>query len=188
MPNTVPFTAYFRMVPERGEGKRFEIWRSRERIARLVWLDLNTVLEDSVPFNSAGDTAGTANFAVPGGTITWSLAQDADSNSSSMNAVAFKPQFGESPDQLTVVGFVEQDDTVPYGEKQLISGGRVWNGPAAGAPGVTISTMPTTANQAAAAALKALLEASIISVPVEMIKLEINGVAYGRGAIHFPRP
>jgi len=186
MANRVPFTAYFRMVPERGEGKRFEIWRSRERIARLVWLDLNTVLEDSMPYNAAGTTGG-VNFAVPGGTITWSLAQDADSNSSSMNAVAFRPQFGEFPDQLTVVGFVDQDDTTPYGEKLLISGGRVWSGPAAGAPGVTVGTMPTAANQAAAAALKTLLEAAITSVPVEMIRLEINGVAYGRGAIHFPR-
>ena len=186
MANRVPFTAYFRIVPERGEGKRFEIWRSRERIARLVWRDLNDVLENATAPDGGG-TEGGANFAVPGGIVTWGLAQDADSLSSSMDAVAYKPQFGEFPDQLTVVGFVDQDNTVPYSEKQYISGGRVWSGPATGAPGFTVNTMPNTANQVAAASLKAQLEAAITSVPVELIKLEVNSVSYGRGAIHFPR-
>jgi hypothetical protein len=189
MPNRVPFTAYFRVVPERGSGKRFEIWRGRERLAQLVWRDLNAVLENAMNLSNTA-TDPEANFAVPGGIITWGLAgaEATGSNSMSMNAVAYKPQFGEFPDQLTVVGFIEQDDVVPYQEKQLISGGRVWNGPATGTPAYSANTEPNAANQLAAAELKAILESAITSAAVETIKLEINGVTYGRGGLHFPRP
>jgi len=187
MPNRVPFTAYFKIVPERGSGKRFEIQRSRERFARLVWNDLNTNLENAIP--GAGTGLGTtvgANFTVPGGSIHWGLAASDSSLSSNMGAVAVKPQFGESPDTLTVVGFYEGSNVIPYSEKQLISGGRVWNGPATGTPAYTISTEPNAANRSAARALKTALEGAIESVEVEMIKLEINGVKYGRGGLHFP--
>ena len=189
MPNRVPFTAYLRIVPERGTGKRFEIWRSRERIAQLVWRDLNEVLENGMNATNTG-TDPEANFAVPGGTITWGLAgmEATGSNSMSMNAVASKPQFGEFPDQLTIVGFVEQDNVVPYREKQLISGGRTWIGPASGTPAYTTSTEPNAANQSAATELKDILEDAITSAAIEVIKLEINGVTYGRGGLHFPRP
>jgi len=189
MPNRVPFTAYFRIVPERGEGKRFEIQRSRERLAHLVWRDLNEVLENAMQSNTTGTgtSAEMANFAVPGGTITWTLAASADSLGMSMRAVAVKPQFGEFPDTLTVIGFFERDVSVPYREKQLISAGRVWKGPASGAPGFDFSTEPSDANRADTLIIKEALEGAITNAPVELIKLEVSGVSYGRGSIHFPR-
>ena len=189
MANRVPFTAYFRIVPERGSGKRFEIQRSRERIAQLVWYDLNNVLENAMQSatTGTGTSAEMANFAVPGGTITWTLAADESSIGMSMPAVAVKPQFGEFPDAVTVVGFFERDVAVPYREKQLISSGRVWRGPAAGAPGYSSDTEPSDANRADVLAIKDALEAAITSVSVDMIKLEVSGVSYGRGGYHFPR-
>lgn len=187
MANRVPFTAYFKIVPDRGSGKRFEIQRSRERIAHLVWRDLNDVMENALVENG-GTAPHVANFAAPGGSITWMLATaDADSLSTSMSAVSVKPQFGEFPDTLTVVGFYESDFTLPYKEMSLISAGRVWKGPASGAHGWTPSTSPSSDVSTAAVALKAALEAAIISVPVEMIKLEIDGVKFGQGGHHFPR-
>ena len=189
MANRVPFTAYLRFVPERGEGKRFEIQRSRERFAYLVWHDLNDVLENARQSNTTGTgtTAEMANFAVPGGSITWSLAASEHSLGTTMEGVAMKPQFGQFPDTLTVIGFFERDVALPYREKQLISAGRVWNGPASGAPGYSDNTEPSADNRAAVLAVKDAIEGAITSVPVEVIKIEVSGVSYGRGGLHFPR-
>lgn len=191
MANRVPFTAYFKIVPDRGSGKRFEIQRSRERLAHLVWRDLNDTMENATVEwlgGSGSVPGGVANFAVPGGSVTWMLAAgDPDAISNSMAGVAVKPQFGESPDTLTVVGFYDSDATVPYNEKMLISVGRVWKGPASGAPGYSGATEPSAAISDAAVALKAALEAAITHAPVEMIKLEIGGVKFGHGGLHFPR-
>jgi len=184
MANRIPFTAYFKIVPDRGTGKRFEAQRSRERIANLVWGDLNGVLENAVETGSL--VLDGVNFAVPGGSIASSQASDVSSLSTNMSGVAVKPQFGESPDTLTVVGFYESDTILPYREKQLISVGRVWNGPAAGAPSYSYNTEPSAANRVDAATLKSMLEGAITSVAVEMIKLEISGVKYGHGGLHFP--
>lgn len=180
--NKIPFKAYFRVVPERGSGKRFEIHRSRERMAHLVWYDLNENLENAMEVG--GSSSGGINFAVPGGSIEWQLS--IGELSQLMKAVAFKPQFGEAPETLTIVGFYDSDSKVPYNEKMLISGNEVWNGPATGTPAWDASTSPNSDNRTQATALKIALENAITSVPVEMIKLEVNGVVYGRGGLHFP--
>jgi len=185
MANRVPFKAYFKIVPNRGSGKRFEIHRSREQISNRVWNDLNDTLEDSMNEPTDAGTSSMMNFAVPGGGVQWSLAED--TGSKLMNGVALKPQFGEFPETLTVVGFYDSDNVVPYREKQLISAGRTWTGPATGAPGYSDNTEPSDGNRADAVALKAALEAAITSVSVEVIRLEVCGVAYGHGGFHFPQ-
>ena len=38
--NRVQFEAHLRIVPERGDGKRFEIHRSRQKFAHLIHRDL----------------------------------------------------------------------------------------------------------------------------------------------------
>jgi len=179
--NRIPFVAYFKIVPERGSGKRFEIVRSRERIAHLIWGDLYTTLE-----NESGTGPG-INMAAPGGAVHWGLAVDADSLASTVNAVSVKPQMGEFPDTVTVVGFYDDDSAaVPYGEKTLISVGKVWKGPASGPKGYSTDTMPSAANAAACKALKTSLEAAITSVDVQTIKMDVGGVIYGHGGMHFP--
>lgn len=191
-----------KFVPERGAGKRFEIHRSRERIAHLVWRDLNDNLEDSVEFEGGPDATepGSANFAVPGGTVHWGLQEDADSLSSSMQGVAFKPQFGEFPETLTIVGFYQYDIGTPYEEKMLIANGRTYTGPSAGAPSYSGNTRPTASTFNAARSLKDAIETAIANVPLsesaaaaagqnywaEIIALEIAGVRFGRGGLHFP--
>lgn len=176
MANRVPFTAYFKIVPDRGNGKRFEIQRSRERIARLIWGDIE----------AAGPTI---NQALPGGGITWGLASSADSLSDMMQAVAVKPQFGEFPDTATLVGFYEMPsaDFIPYKQMTLISGGAVHTGPATGARGYHPSTEPSTDCDDLAKALRTALVGAITSVTVDLIKLEVAGVTYGHGGRHFPQ-
>jgi len=185
MANTIPFTAYFKIVPNRGNGKRFEIQYSRENMAGLVHNDLLTNFING-------------NIAQPGGTVTSSLAEGP---ANVISAVAVKPQFGDSPDTLTVVGFYNQpgedsaDETgedsadenhPPYGEITIISHGAVLTGPGTGPVGRVMGVTPSANNTNIAAALRAELLAAITSVSVELIKLEVAGQAYGWGGVHLP--
>ena len=172
MANNIPFTAYLKIVPDRGNGKRFEIWRSREKMAALVNEDLASFL--------------TGNVAMPGGSITWSLASNEDSLSTSVDAVASKPAFGEFPDTLTVVGFYSDANTVPFAEHTIISHNQVLSGPTTGNAASHPNVLPNAGNVAAIKALKTDLENAITSVTAEVIKIEVNGVAYGQGGYHFP--
>jgi len=183
MANRHPFTAYFKIVPELGNGKRFEAIRSREKIANLVWNDLRNNLME-------------ANIALPGGSGTWTAASSTDSISTAVGGVAVKPSYGEYPDMLTVVGFFDDTGTdlpsqsaaesAPYSQRMLISGGRVWTGPATGAPGYSNDTVPSEYNRALASTIKTALETSITSVSVELVGLEVDGVKYGWGGYHMP--
>ncbi len=193
MANRVPFTAYMRIVPERGSGKRFEIHRSRQKFAHLVHQDLKDNFSDG-------------NIADPGGGQTASLAvngidsNDPSSFSNQANGGAVVPQFGGAPDTVIINGFYDgstvtanaKAEATPYGEKKLIhSGGNYGestSGPAAGAPSWNNDTRPTATAQDIVRNLKSDLETSITSVAVEIIKLEVQGVLYGHGGLHFPRP
>jgi len=194
MPNRIPFFAYFRIVPERGEGKRFEIDRSRHRISHLVWKDLNDNLEDSIILGDASPSTDTgANFAAPGGGMHWGIASgstgynESTAIANTVPGVAVKPQFGEFPDVLTVIGFYEKDIHVPYREKRIISVNKTWDGPASGARAFSDNTSPTSDNENVASDLKNKLENAISSVNVNMIALDIGGVRYGYRGLHFPR-
>lgn len=192
MANQLPFTAYMRIVPERGSGKRFEIHRSRQRFARLVHENLE-------------DNFTTGNVAEPGGGQTQSVAIDGlestdnSSFSNQANAVAVVPQFGESPDTLIITGFydgtaVTSDPKLrntPYGEKKVIHSGGVFgqstSGPAAGAPNWNDDTAPTTTQFDLVRQLKADLEAAVVDATIEVIKIQLQGVHYGHGGHHFPQ-
>ena len=157
--NRFPFVAYFKITPERGDGKRFEAHRSRQKMAHLVYRDLD-------------DNFTTGNVAEPGGGQHWGFGGDASSFSMQQDSAAVKPQFGESPATVTVVGFFEpavlpDDALIPYQEKQIIHSGTTHNrtsqsGPAAGAPGwESPSYEPSAANRSLVASLKTDLEAAI---------------------------
>lgn len=175
MANRVPFTAYFKIVPDRGTGKRFEIQRSREHLAHLIYLDLTDAANPTRDFTDG-------NITSPGGGGNWGLSTEALSDM--VPTVAVKPQFGESPDMVTVTGFYNGSAAAPYSQKGIICGGKYVVGPASGAPGYSDNTMPSSTNLADATALAAGLIGAIVSVEVELIKLEVAGVSYGRGHLH----
>jgi hypothetical protein len=181
--NRFPFTVHFKIVPERGDGKRFEAQRSRQRFANLIHTDLV-------------ENFTTGNIAEPGGGQHWGIGGDASSSSMQRNSAAVKPQFGESPSTVTVVGFYEPDPLpadplTPYQEKQIIHSGTTHNqtsqsGPAAGAPGWEPSYEPSAANRTLVSSLKTDLEAAISSVTIETMTIELQGIKWGRGGYHFP--
>lgn len=189
--NRVQFEAHLRIVPERGEGKRFEIHRSRQAQAHLVHRDLVANFANG-------------NIAQPGGGQSWGIGEiDGDQTawgfSSHVNGAAVKPQFGETPDTITVVGFFDHtsatagtaNDTIPYNEKQIIHSGTTHtrssqSGPAAGAPGWNDEYNPSGPGRQVVFALKEDLEAAITSIPVEILWIEVMGVRWGQGGHHFP--
>lgn len=168
----IPFTIYIKITPEYGNGKRFEIQRSRERIAHLVHLDLSSL--------------NTIAMASPGGGGTWGLAEDTTSLSNLVEIVAVKPQFGQDPDILTVVGFYNAVPKTPYPEITLINAGEYKTGPASGAPGWRSNLEPTSDSRTAVKNLKTAVSGAITSVTVDIIKIELSGITYGRGGYHFP--
>jgi len=172
MANRIPFTASFRIIPERGSGKRFEIQRSREKIAALVYEDLTT----------AGIFPN-GNIAEPGGSVTWLRAGSDNNPSNNMSGVAVKPQFGETPDTLMVVGFYDGTVARPHGQVSVISGGACVSGPNAGPGASALLVTPTTAAIANANAIRAALLNGITSVSVTLISLEVSGIRYGHGGI-----
>lgn len=172
MANKIPFTAYARVTPERGKGKRFEAIRSLERIAHLIYVDL------------VGHFAG--NTSSPGGDGTWGLISSTDSLSQDSNIVAVKPQFGQDPDMVTIVGFYNGTGSVPYRENVLLHGGQYVSGPD-GASGVRVADVPSTTSVADVKALKTALEVAVTHASMTIIKIEVAGVTYGRGGFHFPR-
>lgn len=174
MPNKVPFIIYARITVDRANGKREEIKRARERVAHLVYQDL-------VDNFSAG------NVASPGGSGDWGLAADSTSLSTLVNIVAVKPQFGQFPDTVTIVGFYNATPTVPYPQITLIHAGESRTGPAVGAPGWRADLEPTASSRTQVKALKTAIEAAVDSVPIEITKIDINGIIYGQDGYHFPR-
>jgi len=188
----IPFTAYMKIIPDRGSGKRFEAWRSLQQIAHLIHRDLN-------------ENLSTANIAEPGGSgENWGLAPGIGTDDASEEAargsmsklieiVAVKPSFGDQPDMVTIVGFNNVADSAanrakPYPEKTIIHAGETVSGHAAGAPGWRRdnSLNPTANTDSLVKTFKSDLEAAITNVSAETIKMNYSGILYGRGGHNFP--
>lgn len=186
MANNIPFVAHARIVPNRGNGKRFEIHRSRQKIAATIYEELLENFTDG-------------NIAQPGGGQTDSLAlnnigsSDLSSFSNTTNGVAVKPQFGEQPDLVTIVGFYDglvgtggvDIVPVPYGEKKIIHANECITGPASGAPGWNNDTNPSSSHRSIVSNLKSALESSVTSLTLNIVSMEVQGVKWGWGGHHF---
>jgi len=171
----VPFMACLKVVPNRNNGKRFEIWRNRETMARHVHNQLVNVTDLTI--------------ARPGGSVSYPGASNGDWAMSNLAyGVAAKPQFGQSPDMLTVIGFYKTSSTTyqaPYGDKTLFDVNTVKTGPNTGAPGWRNDLGPTSYCRTLMRAIKTLIESSITLVTITIIKMEVNGVKFGQGGHHF---
>lgn len=166
----IPFVVYAKITVEQGANKRFEIIRNREHLANLIYRDLIA--------------ATSINTVSPGGSGTWGLTSSHDSLSEDCPIVAVKPQFGQEPDIVTIVGFYNGNGVIPYQEKTVLHDGQYVSGPA-GVKGSGLD--PSSLSVVDVKALKAAIEAAVINVAIEIIKMDIAGVIYGHGGFHFPR-
>jgi hypothetical protein len=174
--NSIPFTARLRIFPVRANGKRQELIRAREKISHMISLNL------------AQNFGG--NIASPGGSGSW-LFESPDGISNMVRIAAVTPQFGEFPESVTVVGFINptgsNDATATLQPLTVIHANGYVDGLRAGSPGWTDSTKPSTALCDQVKELKTQLESAITSVEFEFLTLEVSGCKFGIGGHHFPQ-
>lgn len=173
-----PFTAYLRVIPTR--GKRFETVRSLQRVARLI-------------YGGADDISGligntNIEIARPGGGQASSL--NGSDQTDYHAGCAIKPQFGETPAQISIPGFYKlaTANAQPWADRTIVHAGTYFTG-AGGAHGYR--TNPTTTVAAEVVALKAIIN-SVISteVPgenVTLLRLDYKGIIFGDRGFHLPR-
>lgn len=172
MSHRAPFVVYLKVIPNR--GKRFEHVRSLQRVARLVY--------------DALDAIANVQLAIPGGGQSSQFGND--QNSDYASGLTVKPQFGETPAQLSIAGFVRNNtgNAQPHPDKTIIHAGAYFTG--AGGPH-THRANPTSAVETELKSLKSDIENRIaIDVPGETItvfRIDYKGITWGDRGLHFPQ-
>lgn len=177
MPKQVPFTVHIRVVPDRGNGKRFEYIRDLQKLAMLAYEGLSTVPELQVATPGGGATLSLGDYNRRGGLGGYA------------NATAAKPQIGASPAQLMLTGFYESGNinSPTHPDVQRISGGEVYTGPTAHSN----KAGPTAMVDSEVATVKGLIEGALAEylpegAAYEVFRLDYAGVIYGDRGYHFP--
>lgn len=178
MTNQVPFTVHIRVVPDRGQGRRFEYLRDLQKLSVFAYEAIRNVSGVQTAIPGGGQSVSIGDYSRRGG--LGSFAQ----------GTAAKPQIGASPAQLMITGFYQASGTPapPHAEIQRISGGEVY----AGAVAHSHVEGPTAAVNTAVAALKSGIEAALAAtMPAgavyEVFRIEYAGVVFGDKGYHFPR-
>lgn len=176
----VPFTAIFKVIPERAFGRRFEYIRSLQRLAVSV-------------YDALVDVDG-LTIAAPGGG-QWS---STDYRSDLQFGTAVKPQFGEVPAQLTVEGFYDVDvgDAQPADDITIIHA-NAWvsgahNYQLASNAGTAVQLVPPrTAVLTEVKALRTAMTTAIVTAlpaaDIPLFRLHYKGLVFGDRGLHFPR-
>jgi len=161
----IPFTAYARIVPDTGFGRRFERIRDREKLADLIEDRLRAIDEDITAI-----TIEEYDIAFP---------------------IASTPQFGNKPARVTIHGNWRWPDGIgfnklPVGEQTVISSGEFKTGPAShNAASVVASEDLLTAVRMIKSDLEtACTEGS--ETFLNLIKMDVAGLIFGEGGRSFP--
>lgn len=174
MAKFIPFTVHVRVVPDRGFGKRFENIRDLQKIATQVYSELDSDADLEIASPGGGQHQ---SFKGLGG---WSGAT---------NAMAAKPQIGESPAQLMIAGFLSSTDNnnPVHPDKPVIHTGDYQEG-VGGGHGWTAN--PTTAADGYATTIKGKVETAVTAIlgsaDWNVFRIDVAGIVYGDGGYHFP--
>lgn len=176
----IPFTAHVRVRPSYGstelKNKRMEYWRDMQKLAVLAHQELAT--EPSI------------EIANPGGGQHWNTSAVEDAAKGGMaSGLAVKPQIGQTPSQMNVVGFhrVDRKNIQPHPEMTVFHAGEVRtaarNRPWVANPVSTIEDEVVT--------LKSTLESAITAaLPVDtefsIFRIDYSGIIYGDRGYTFP--
>ncbi len=178
MAKQVPFVVHVKVVPQRGNGKRWEHIRSLQKLAVLAY--------------DAIDGLTGITLANPGGGQSQSMG---DPNRRGAlggfaRGTAVKPQIGEAPAQLMIAGFYESTtaNTQVYADRTVFSGGTIYTGPGAH----TNDAVPVAGVQTEVKALKTALYNAIAAampdgIEFSIFRIDYAGVVYGDKGFHFPR-
>lgn len=178
MSKQVPFTIHVRVVPSRGDGKRFEYIRSLQKLAVLAYEALSTISGIQTATPGGGATQSMGDYNRRGG--LGGFAQ----------ATAAKPQIGAAPAQLMLTGFYTSslDNTPTQAEIQRISGGQIYSGAVAhsniGGPVSSVDSEVFALKTSIESALATYLPNGAI---YEVFRIDYAGIVYGDKGYHFPR-
>ena len=167
----VQFAVTFKIIPNRGLGKRLEIFRSREKIATKIFNNLKNISAFTlVDAGGSGYRAGVNKF------------------STFEKSGAYRPQFGQDPDIVTIAGIYRADPPLtvgPYRNTNIINDGTTKSGPVTFKGYAADGSMdPTNENKTLACTLVDMISAAVTDYSI--IKLDVQGVVYGRGGFTFP--
>lgn len=153
-----PFVAYIRVVPERGDGRRFVYYRDQEKIANRVEMDLL-----NADFNIATPVAWTPQFQnAPARLTIVGFVEKADQGSFESTAPDNRPPVVPEV-KIIHSGTVDGEKTSVM---TPIQGTQSWG------------DTPTAQNMADVADLKSALEAA--SPGIEVMYIQYQGVRYGQ--------
>lgn len=183
MSRQIPFTMHIKIAPlgrsglfNHGVEKRFEGWRSMQKIAALIYDEL--------------DDVANLTLAKPGGGQYRSLSGTARGGLSGLvYGGAVKPQIGLEPPQVMLAGFwaTTGPNDPPFPEHQKISGGTVYEGSTSTQWVVSPKTAVDTAVKALKDAVTAKLDAELSDdIEYSVYRLEFSGIIYGNRGRHFP--
>ncbi len=178
MAKQVPFTVHIRVVPDRGNGKRFEYLRDLQKLAVLAYEAIRNIAGVNPAMPGGGHTQGLGDYNRRGG--LGGFAQGA----------AAKPQIGAAPAQLMLTGFYESSlpNTPTHTDIQRFSGGEVYTGPAAhpstGGPATSVNIEVADLKSDIEQALATTMPAGAV---YEVFRIDYSGVVYGDKGHHFPR-
>lgn len=161
----VPFTAYARIVPDTGFGRRFERIRDREKIADDIEDRLRDIDEDITVV-----TIEDYDIAFP---------------------IASTPQFGNKPARVTIHGNWRWPDGVeftktPVGEQTVVSSGEIKTGPSSHNAASMVADSDLLS---AIRTIKEDLETACTDGSetfLNIIKMEVTGMIFGEGGRSFP--
>lgn len=174
----VPFTVHVKITPANPD-KRFEHIRDMQKIASMAYEGLEALVPSVL------------SIATPGGGQHTSIGGMQDGGLGGMTpGLAVKPQFGETPAQMSITGFYNtaNANVQPQPAATRISGGEIFESGASQAwnsgPNAIIDTQ--------AAALKSALDAAIgaalpSAVDYKIFRLDYCNVIYGDRGHHFPQ-
>lgn len=172
----VPFTAFIKIAPPLANGKRFEIIRNAQKLAIALYQEIPNYdggkIQLSSPSggqqNDMSNAAGLSSFA---------------------NGTAYKPQFGQTPAQLTLSGFYSSESSNVYTQSDVMrfSGNERYTGQASHLSEVLprpivfteVSDILGILRDSCAAAFPA-------TVPYSVFRLEYNGLVFGDRGLTFP--
>lgn len=172
----VPFTAFIKIVPSPTNGKRFEIIRSAQKLSIALFEEIHNY--DGGKFQLSSPSGGQQHSQTNGAAL-----------SSFANGTAYKPQFGQSPAQLTMSGFYKSQAQNVYTQTEVMrfSGNEKYTGSGSHLNEV----MPTNTVTSEVIDILTILRNSCNaafpgSVPYSVFRLEYNGLVFGDRGLTFP--
>jgi len=178
MARFIPFTVYVSVVPRQGYGKRFEQIRDIQKLSILIYDEILSISGIQVALPGGGQSSQLSDINRRGGLGGYA------------NGTAVKLQMGESPAQLALTGFYEVNEanSQPWNDYQLISGGETLTGPGPhpcdAVPITSFNTNVKSLKNSFESAITAALPASIVW---KIFRIDFGGAIYGDRGFHFPR-